>query len=1088
MVRALAVIGRLFSRIFLVILFVSAFWVVGVSGEVLFADFTEADLEGSMSWGQFLDNCVEGGTPYNSGGFFDDIEMHLIVDTDKETVTGSLSGGGSYSNNVNLYTQDYLFDGSISGTAKRTYWAGHMWEWVFEADVELDLSFSTSYRCNTATPGVYTWVSREETVHVTKMLRADTAADDNKQFGEFRISWKDYDEQYDTPISFTISYKNENEQRRAILPLEMPDPIDLSIEVSGPELIGKGSTGEVFRLDVSGEQQNMIKKVYWYLRDWDEGFGEYRWFKTFEQSNLNDLLIDSGEISEWMGRVNQFGESGVDGKSLRMQVSVEVQRDENEWILLTKGYNFTITSSEVVEEARYQITGLNQPLKFIQVEIESDKGAHETVTDKDGYFVIPPNIADASEIEVNINFVYQNNGKEYYKLLSGGGQEDPVLLLLSVKNNLIDSVTLENHIGNNNVKLKASPTKLDDINLDVYLTSENGLNTYISIYQHTTEALEFYKDYLGEDLNYKLPIGIHPFEQPGEGIAYMYQEDKVGIVIYSVHSKHDSKYRPINREYHEFSHYAMHAIYGFLPGDPTTSESINHDGYLNPDTGDSYAEGFAHFMSVIINEYYMEKTGEPYDPDKCGAMGNLDDDMKPWEKNGRGEEWAIAGILWDLYDTDSHQTESKVAIEIELGDNFDKMLFEVDLDDNGKLETLELLYHVLTPLANRRGIYLRDYGEYDRNYDEVFDKEEIQYMFRLNEEGKTPFLEKADFDKDGEVNYDELFHYIGVQESERFSKQYTEAELESLIADMKKQGLPSEFDKQGWIDYNWKQLKQDESISLPFSEIWSILRTPKKNFYEVYQAFITKYPNHKTDIDSIFVKHGFWQDKNPGNGKIDENEPHIDKNNNDKLDEGEPFIDYPVDGFKYDIGEIIGPAADYIRQERKSTVELPGQKVKVDNSVPFFSVLIDYYSDGVNSSPVPLRIVEFEVENIDGYIYIPFPPEAYEAIITIEPIDVEFTRILQVSSQEFHQNYTDFVEQGFYVEHDFNVIGEIPEPPVNPYYVDFTSEEQPSTDTTETETETPEEPDSQGGGIPSFPLVSMVLGVSMLLLLYRKRV
>jgi hypothetical protein len=1101
-VRVLAGVRGACVKIIFLLICVYAFGVVFVSGEVLFADFSETDLEGDMSWGQFMDNCDEGGTPYSSGGFFDSIDVHLVIDTDKETITGSLSGrGSSDSQYTHLYTQEYSFEGSISGSAKRVYWGGHLWNWEFEADVELDLSFSTSYRCNTPTDGEYNWISREETVHVTKLLTMSTASDDNKQFMNFGISWKNYDDQFSTPISFYLTHKNENDQRRAILPLEMPDPIDLSIEVGGPEYVGKGSNGEVFDLEVSGEQRGMVKKVYWYFRNWDESFGEYRWFETFEQTNLDELVIDSGKIAEWMNRVDQFGETSNNGKSLRMQVSVEFERDEYEWLLLTKGYNFTVTSGEVVEESRYKITGLNQPMKFIQVEIESNKGSHETFADEDGYFVIPPNLADSSEMDLSIKFAYQNKEKEYFRIYSGKVDEpEPLVLILLIKDGKIESAELDNHVGFNTITFKMSPAKLDDIVLDTYLL-ERGLHTYISIYHHITEALEFYTEHLGEDLTYKLPIGIYPFYEEGDRIAYLFNEAQVGIVFHVSESDHDSPNRPVNREYHEFSHYVMHSLYGFVPGASTLADSTNHDGYLNVDTGDSYSEGFAHFMSVIINEYYSEKSGIPYVPDQCGVMGSLEDNMMPWEKRGKGEEWAIAGVLWDLYDTDSHITKAVESKEVITGEMFDKMLIEADLNDNGKLDEFELAYHRMNPNWNRHSIFQQSYLENDKNGDELFDKEELESILRYEEEDLESYLNKADKNKNGVVDYDEALSYIGAQEFERFSKKISERDREWIANELKKSGSQTELDRIGFIQFSKTKQKVDETVIIPLNEIWSILRTPKKNFYEVYQAFIEKYPHLKMEIDKIFQAHGFWQDKNPGNGKLDENEPYRDTNKNGEYDEGEPFVDYPINGFKYDLGEVIGPAANYDRQERRSTVELPGQRVKVGNSVPFYRVTVVYYSDGINSSLVPLRIVEYEVENKDGFIYVPFPPEAYDAIISIEPVDVDFTRELKVSSIEFHHNYTDYVEKGYYVEHDFNIIGEIPDPPVNPYFVDFSREEQPPTDT-ETEpspspTQSPEpelspspspKPESPGG-IPGFPIEAIFMGMllGVLLIWYSRR-
>ena len=147
-----------FSRLFLLSLIISAFYLASVGAEVLVADFTENDLEGYMTWLGFLDHCNEGGSPYSGGGYFDSISVHLEIDTDKETLTGTLSGSGGDSRYPHAYTQEHSFVGTISGTAKRVHWAGYFWRWELKADVELDLSFSTSYRCSDST-GEYYWKS-----------------------------------------------------------------------------------------------------------------------------------------------------------------------------------------------------------------------------------------------------------------------------------------------------------------------------------------------------------------------------------------------------------------------------------------------------------------------------------------------------------------------------------------------------------------------------------------------------------------------------------------------------------------------------------------------------------------------------------------------------------------------------------------------------------------------------------------------------------------------------------------------------------------------------------------------------------------
>jgi hypothetical protein len=397
MVRVLVGWSGLFSKLFLVSLVVSVFWMVGVGAEVIVADFTENDLDGHMTWIGFLENCVEGGSPLGSGGSFNDIDIHLVIDTDAETLIGTISGSGdSDPQYSHLYVHDFSFDGTISGVARRDYWAGYLWDWMLEGEVELDLSFSSSYRCATDTPNEYTWISREDSVHVTKWLTAPTASDNNQQFMHFSINRKNTDDP-DDPITFFMTEKNDGEDRRAILPLEMPDPIDLSAEISGPSVIGKSSSGETFSLDVSGEQEGLVENVRWYFYFWDDVWGEYRWFQNFQQKSLDHLEINSIVISEWMERTEQFGDPGPDGKSLRMQVYAEFEKGEYEWLAVTKPYNFTVTKGEVVTVSRYSVSGLGQPMKHIQILAESPAGDYLTTTDDKGYFELPSTITDEKE-------------------------------------------------------------------------------------------------------------------------------------------------------------------------------------------------------------------------------------------------------------------------------------------------------------------------------------------------------------------------------------------------------------------------------------------------------------------------------------------------------------------------------------------------------------------------------------------------------------------------------------------------------------------------------------------------------------------
>ena len=124
---------------------------------------------------------------------------------------------------------------------------------------------------------------------------------------------------------------------------------------------------------------------------------------------------------------------------------------------------------------------------------------------------------------------------------------------------------------------------------------------------------------------------------------------------------------PVNREWHELSHYLNFEMY--LNYDNRPFE--NHAGYANESTNDSLAEGFAEFVAMLIAEHYG--AAKPYLYPTRGAVINLEEDYKVWgesvfaeeqPENGTlkmitfpvasyHEEWALAGILWDLHDSGS---------------------------------------------------------------------------------------------------------------------------------------------------------------------------------------------------------------------------------------------------------------------------------------------------------------------------------------------------------------------------------------------------------------------------------------------------
>lgn len=188
---------------------------------------------------------------------------------------------------------------------------------------------------------------------------------------------------------------------------------------------------------------------------------------------------------------------------------------------------------------------------------------------------------------------------------------------------------------------------------------------------------------------------------------------------------------------------------------------------------------------------------------------------------------------------------------------------------------------------------------------------------------------------------------------------------------------------------------------------------------------ITKFPSIKAEIDEIFIEHGFFKDNNTGNETQDSWEPFRDENNNNKFDAGEYFIDFPKD-IHYDKGELIGTASNYNRTWRRTAPELPSQYIKFDNEIPFYLVgtYFPYY---------PYLNSVVRSENVNGYVYVDVPPSSYESFLFVISEGVELVSpILIFNSTGFNDAYEVTINNGYYLEHEFEFIGEIPSPPVIP--------------------------------------------------------
>ena len=155
--------------------------------------------------------------------------------------------------------------------------------------------------------------------------------------------------------------------------------------------------------------------------------------------------------------------------------------------------------------------------------------------------------------------------------------------------------------------------------------------------------------------------------------------------------------KPDNNIWHELGHYWWLQIYGgFLPGAPPPDN--NHGGWRNGSTTDSLQEGFAEFTSMLVCEYYGDRDPQLYR--WSGHDDNLEVDIPAWGRPGMpdDEEFAVAGLLWDLHDGRGIERKPKGTIStvIETRDHVslsDVQVFEIFV--NTKPRTVKAMHDAL---------------------------------------------------------------------------------------------------------------------------------------------------------------------------------------------------------------------------------------------------------------------------------------------------------------------------------------------------------------------------------------------------------
>jgi hypothetical protein len=297
-------------------------------------------------------------------------------------------------------------------------------------------------------------------------------------------------------------------------------------------------------------------------------------------------------------------------------------------------------------------SALARPLRHVKIiwKGNQEAGAQDkeyiTTTDKDGNFEIPVMLEPGKQYLFNIEFTYRKGDKDYFSINEAG------VYNVATYSHVFDYTGAQNLRQDVNIMTEMKKAEVGE----EYIA---GVTSTLYLYDETANALEFYQDHLKETLDCNLPLSVYPF-WPDRRSKFEIDSGRgngtpsPAIVIKPEDSTFDNPSHSQYIVFHEFSHYAMYCIYGKKFPESAADKTgpvktINHGGYMNPSTSDSFTEGFADFMAAVMQDFY----GNPA-AGKSSSIGGIDDIVRAYEYEGKAEDFAVSTALWNMYNTDRH--------------------------------------------------------------------------------------------------------------------------------------------------------------------------------------------------------------------------------------------------------------------------------------------------------------------------------------------------------------------------------------------------------------------------------------------------
>jgi len=689
-------------------------------------------------------------------------------------------------------------------------------------------------------------------------------------------------------------------------------------------------------------------------------------------------------------------------------------------------------------------TGGEEDLVQMRFELEGRPLRHLVVHDRQGTKTTDTQgmvEVDGNSDEVVIDLTYYAD-RDLYFINNDPEFNDPIKIRLTISEGRIQGIAI--HLTDSEeIAEDVVKSELADFSLADY--KETHLDLLFYNYMFFQDALEIYE---GLGVDFSLPVHIVLADKKS-----FYLDHKIFIA--------QSDTDPSNRRYrekypwapyvhyHEFSHFAMHTMYGAAFDKMITGK--NHGGYANPTTMDSWMEGFACFMAVVIaNEvghYWAESLSEN-NPALYPMCGSLDADYKAWDKEGKAEELAMAGVLWDLVDQGGMNQHNLFA-----ADRAYRFLFKsADGNKDGVLTKEEFALSRLRYFGDTA--FWKDMIKYGFFFAEVYDVSADMDIFEtykgdddsLNREELYEMSQIAVYP--GEFSYHEYGviqawldfydvdknNHISAAEAEELLRGHEIVKIISKgrpfieVKDMKQLSKDAKIQDVFWRGFNIAkgrdQLNLDEEMDrlieeydvnsddddnfhMEFSDLWDIMKHRHRDFTSFISSLGEALEN-MPDVDIaeegkalgwVLVNHGIFVDTTEGNRRYDKDtEAFIDKNDDGIRQENETFVDYPDVWFADEPkkGEWVpGRPSNYERPERRSTPKFAGHYVKGAEEAHYLvwerGKLRDAYS----------------IQTKNGYVPVPPGTEVYA---------VNGDEMHSFSSTEFERNYSEIKSRGYIAE------------------------------------------------------------------------